>query len=140
VYQIIIIAGNLGRDPEMRYTPAGQAVTNLSVATNRTWNDKEGNPQKETTWFKVAVWGKQAESCNEYLTKGRPVLVEGRLRPDPETGGPRVWTGNDGQPRASYEITASTVRFLGSRGEVDTEAPVIEGEAPPDVDENELPF
>jgi single-strand DNA-binding protein len=142
MYQKIIIVGNLGRDPEMRYTPGGQAVTNLNVATNRRWTDKDGKPQDETIWFRVSVWGKQAEMCNQYLTKGRPVLVEGRLRSDPETGGPRIWTGNDGKPRASYEISAMTVRFLGGRGEAAAETPTAtgEGEPPPDMDENELPF
>ena len=139
MYQKIVIVGNLGRDPEMRYTPSGQAVTNLNVATNNRWTDKEGNPKEETTWFRVSVWGKQAEACNQYLSKGRQVLVEGRLRVDPATGGPRIWTGNDGQPRASYEINALSVRFLGGRGEA-AEPPATEGEPPPDLNEGELPF
>ena len=90
MYQKIVIVGNLGRDPEMRYTPSGQPVTNLSVATNRKWTSADGTPGEETIWFRVSVWGKQAETCNQYLSKGRQVLVEGRLRPDPATGGPRV--------------------------------------------------
>ncbi|MCP4142620.1 MAG: single-stranded DNA-binding protein [Chloroflexi bacterium] len=117
MYQKMVIAGNLGRDPEMRYTPSGQAVTNLNVATNRQYTSNSGEKVKETTWFRVSVWGKQAESCNQYLRKGSKVLVEGRMNQDPATGGPRVWTGNDGSPRASFEITAQTVRFLSSRGE-----------------------
>ncbi len=140
MYHKIIIAGYLGRDPEMRYTPTGQAVTHFSVAASRRWTDREGNQQEETVWFRVSAWGKQAEICNQYLTKGRPVLVEGRLRPDPETGGPRVWTGNDGKPRASFEINALNVRFLAGRGEAAAEAPEVEGEPPPDLEENELPF
>ncbi|HXV41920.1 MAG TPA: single-stranded DNA-binding protein [Anaerolineae bacterium] len=117
MYQKLIIVGNLGNDPEMRYTPSGQAVTNLSVATNRRWTDNGGQQQEETVWFRVSVWGKQAETCNQYLTKGQKVLIEGRLTPDKETGGPRVWTDQNGKPKASYEMTAFEVRFLGSRGE-----------------------
>lgn len=112
MFQTIIVVGNLGRDPEMRYTPAGKPVTNFSVATNRTWTDAQGQQVKETVWFKVAVWGAMAESCNQYLKKGSKVLVEGRLTADPATGGPRVWAGQDGSMRASFEISASNVRFL----------------------------
>jgi single-strand DNA-binding protein len=119
MYHTIIIVGNLGRDPEMRYTPSGQAVTNLSVATNRQYTGSDGTPIKETIWFRVSVWGKQAETCNQYLRKGSKVLVEGRLTPDPKTGGPRIWQGQNG-PGASFEISASTVRFLSSRGEDDS--------------------
>jgi single-strand DNA-binding protein len=115
-YHTIIIVGNLGRDPEMRYTPSGQAVTNLSVASNRQYTDSGGQLVKETIWFRVSVWGKQAENCAQYLKKGRPVLIEGRLNPDPKTGGPRVWQGQSG-PGATFEVTASTVKFLGGRGD-----------------------
>ena len=117
MYQLIVIAGNLGRDPEMRYTPSGQAVTNLNVATNNQYTSKSGEKVKETTWWRVSVWGKQAESCNEYLRKGSKVLVEGRMSQDPETGGPRLWKDNADTWKASYEITAQTVRFLSSKGE-----------------------
>ncbi len=115
-YHTIIVVGNLGRDPEMRYLPSGQPVTNLSLATNRKYTDSNGQLVKETIWFRVSVWGKQAEACNQYLRKGSQVLVEGRLQPDPNTGGPRIWQGQNG-PGASYEIVASTVRFLSSRME-----------------------
>jgi single-strand DNA-binding protein len=114
MFQKLIIVGNLGNDPEMRYTPSGQAVTNLNVATNRKWTDNNGQQQEETVWFRVSVWGKQAEACNQYLSKGRQVLVEGRLTVDKETGGPRIWTDQNGKPRASYEVTAFEVRFIGS--------------------------
>jgi single-strand DNA-binding protein len=114
MFHKIILVGNLGRDPEMRYTPSGQAVTNLSVATNRTYTDSGGSQVKETAWFRVSVWGKQAETCNQYLRKGRSVLVEGRLVPD-ENGNPRIWNRQDGSPAASFEVTAQTVRFLGGR-------------------------
>lgn len=117
MYQKLILIGNLGRDPEMRYTPSGQAVTNLSLATNRTWNDPNGQQLKETTWFRVSVWGRMAEACNQYLRKGSKVLVEGRLNVDPATGGPRIWTRQDGTPGASFEVTAMNVKFLSSRAE-----------------------
>ncbi|OQY30131.1 MAG: hypothetical protein B6I38_07615 [Anaerolineaceae bacterium 4572_5.1] len=117
MYQNVIIVGNLGGDPEMRYIPSGQAVTKFSVATNRQYTNNAGERIKETTWFRVNVWGKQAEACNQYLRKGSKVLVEGRMQQDKATGGPRIWTGNDGSPRASFEMTAQTVRFLSSRQE-----------------------
>ena len=117
MYQKLTIVGNLGSDPEMRYTPSGQAVTNLSVATNRRWTDGNGQQHEETAWFRVSVWGKQAETCNQYLSKGRQVLIEGRLTPDRESGGPRIWTDQNGNARSSYEMTALEVRFLGGRGE-----------------------
>ena len=117
MYHTIIIVGNLGRDPEMRYLPSGQAVTNFNVATSRQYQGSDGNMVKETIWFRVAVWGKQAENCNQYLKKGSKVLVEGRLTPDASTGGTRIWTRQDGTAGASFEVTAQTVRFLSSRGE-----------------------
>ena len=109
MYQTIIIGGNVGRDPEMRYTPGRQAVTSFSVATNRQYTNNNGETVKETIWFRVSAWGKQAETCNQYLKKGSKVLVEGRLTADPATGGPRVWTGQDGSTRASFEVSAGTV-------------------------------
>lgn len=117
MYHTIIVVGNLGRDPEMRYTPSGQAVTNFNVATNRQYTTSDGNKVKETTWFRISTWGKNAENCNQYLKKGSKVLVEGRLNPDPDTGAPKLWTRQDGSAAASYEITANTVRFLSSRAE-----------------------
>jgi single-strand DNA-binding protein len=142
MYQTIIIVGNVGRDPEMRYTPSGQAVTSFSVATNRQYTNNNGETVKETTWFRISAWGKQAETCNQYLKKGSKVLVEGRLTADPATGGPRVWTGQDGSTRASFEVSSSTVRFLSSRGENEAgsmgSAPASEeGGAPLDED---IPF
>jgi single-strand DNA-binding protein len=119
MFHTVIIVGNLGRDPEMRYTPSGQAVTNFNVATNRQYTDSNGQQVKETIWFRVSTWGKQAETCNQYLKKGSKVLVEGRLVPDAATGGPRVYKKQDGTTGASFEISASTVRFLTSRGEAE---------------------
>ncbi len=114
MFQKITIVGNLGRDPEMRYQPDGTAVTNLNVACNRKWTDGSGQPQSETTWFRVSVWGRRAEVCNEYLASGRQVMIEGRLRPDANSGGPRLWTRQDGTMGASFEVTADNVVFLGS--------------------------
>jgi single-strand DNA-binding protein len=117
MFHKIIFVGNLGRDPELRYMPDGQAVTNLNVACNRRWNNNvSGEQEEETTWYRVSVWGKQAEACNEYLEKGRQVLVEGRLKPDSATGGPRLWTRQDGSVGASFEVVASSIQFLGSNG------------------------
>jgi single-strand DNA-binding protein len=116
-YHTIILVGNLGRDPEMRYTPSGQAVTNFSVAINDNYTSSNGEKVERTIWVRVSTWGKQAETCNQYLKKGSKVLVEGRLTVDAATGGPRVWTRQDGTPSASYEVSASTVRFLSSRGD-----------------------
>ena len=139
MFQTVIIVGNLGRDPEMRYIPSGKPVTSFSVATNRQYTNNAGETVKETIWFRVSAWGKQAETCNQYLKKGNKVLIEGRLTADPATGGPRIWTGQDGSPRASFEVTAGTVRFLTPRGE--GEAPAADegaGSAPAE-DEN-IPF
>ncbi|MBL8080462.1 MAG: single-stranded DNA-binding protein [Anaerolineales bacterium] len=121
-YQSTLIVGFLGRDPEMDYTASGQARTRFSVATNRKFKNAAGEELKETAWFNVTAWGKQAEACNAYLHKGSLVLVEGRLVPDPETGGPHIWTRQGGSPAASFEISAETVRFLNTRngnGEAD---------------------
>jgi single-strand DNA-binding protein len=118
MYQKIIVVGNLGGDPTMQYFSDGTAVTNFSMATNRKWTDRQtGEVQEETTWFRVTVRGRQAEAANTYLSKGRQVMVEGRLRPDPTSGGPRLWTRQDGTVAASFELTASEVKFLGGNGE-----------------------
>jgi len=115
MYHTIIVVGNVGKDAEMRYTPSGAAITSFSVATNREYTASSGEKVKETVWFRISAWGKQAEICNQYVKKRMMVLVEGRLNADPQTGGPRLW----GDPvRASFEVTAGTVRFL-SRQEVE---------------------
>lgn len=140
-FHTIVITGNLGGDPEMRYTPSGQAVTNFSVAVNESFTNSNGEKIKKTIWFRVSAWGRQAEICNQYLKKGRMVLVEGRMAGDPNTGGPRIWTGQDGSPRASYEVTAQTVRFLSSRGEYDSSpgsSPMDAGDMLPP--EDDIPF
>lgn len=138
-FHTVILAGNLGRDPEMRYTPSGQAVTNFSVAVSDDYTNNNGERIKRTIWVRVSAWGKQAESCNQYLKKGSKVLVEGRLTVDANSGGPRIWTGQDGTPRASFEVSAQTVRFLSSRGE--GEAPTTdEGAGFAVAEEPDIPF
>jgi len=112
MYQRIEVVGYLGRDPEMRYTPRGQAVTTFSVATTRRWLGQDGQPQEKTTWFRVTAWGRLAEVCYQYLAKGRQVMVEGEIDAS-------AWMGQDGQPRATLELRARSVRFLN--------APNVEG-------------
>ena len=131
MYARIILVGRLGGDPEMRYTPSGQPVTNFSLATNRVWKDREsGENREETTWYRIVVWGSQAESCNEYLSKGRLVLVEAdRIQASP-------YLDRDGEPAASLDVTARTVRFLGGRSE--QTGPDLPQEPPEDLDA--IPF
>ena len=105
-----MIIGNLGRDPEMRYTPQGTAVTSFSVAVSRSFNSRVGEPLEETVWFRVTAWNKLAEICNQYLTKGQRVYVEGRVSM-------RMWDGNDGQKHGSLELTASDLMMLSAKGE-----------------------
>lgn len=140
MYHKIIVVGNLGRDPELRYTQDGTPVTNFSIAANRRWNGSDGGQKEETVWFRVTAWRRMAEVCNEHLKKGRQVLVEGRLNPDPETGGPRVWTGKDGDARASFEITAINIRFLGGRGDAAGGTTKTTAAAPPEPEEEDIPF
>lgn len=142
MYQKLVIVGNLGQDPEMRYMQDGQAVTNFSLACNRRWNDHAtGEQQEEVTWYRVSVWGRQAEAANQYLSKGRQVLIEGRLRPDPNTGGPRLWTRNDGSIGASFEVVADRVQFLGGNGNGANGANGhTNGAAEPAYAEDDVPF
>lgn len=106
----IIIVGNLGRDPELRYTPQGTAVCSFSVATNEKRKDRAGELQNITTWFRVTLWGKQAENANKFLTKGNPIYIEGRLRTE-------EWTDRDGKARTSLEVQATEMQFIGSRSD-----------------------
>ena len=124
----IIIRGNLGRDPESRYLPSGELVVSMNVASNRTYTARDGSQVKETTWFRVSTFGKQAEACAKYLAKGSEVLIQGRLNSDKTTGGPKVFTRQDGTPGSSYEIVAQDVTFLGGKHEAQTEEPVETGE------------
>ncbi len=122
----VMLIGNVGSDPEMRYTPNGKAVTSFRMATNYRYVGSDGERREETEWFRVSVWGKQAEICNQFLSKGRRVYVEGRLHS-------RNWEGQDGQMRTSLEVSANRVIFL------DRVAPVSlaeEGELEPE----DLPF
>ena len=110
--------GNLGRDPEMRFTPGGSQVTKFSVATNRVYKDSNGDEVKETTWRWVEAWGGLGEVCNKFLKKGMRVLVVGRLKPDKETGGPRIYQRKDGGDHtASFEVVAKSVIFLNKKEE-----------------------
>lgn len=115
MYQKVLIIGNLGRDPEMRYLPDGTPVTTMSVATNEKWNDRSGQRQERTTWWRVSVYGRMAETVNQYLTKGQRVLVEGTMVIDPQSGGPRIWTDQGGNTRASFELRAKEIKFLAAR-------------------------
>jgi single-strand DNA-binding protein len=113
-----MIIGNLGRDPEMRYTPSGQAVTQFTVAVNRNYKNQQGERQEETEWFRVVAWGQQAEFSAEYLRKGAKVYIEGRLQT-------RQWEGQDGQKRYTTELVANTIQNLERRPRDDA------GEPPP---------
>jgi single-strand DNA-binding protein len=137
----MMVIGNLGSDPEMRYTPNGQAVTSFSIATNYKYTAPDGERREETEWFRVSVFGRQAESCNQYLSKGKKVFVEGRLKS-------RSYETRDGQTRFSNDILANDVRFIdaGARSEdfpggpeggpEGGPGPVAEGE----MDADNLPF
>lgn len=111
MYQQITLVGNLGNDPEMRYTPSGVPVASFNLAVNKSWVNQEGQRQDKTLWFRVTAWRKQAETVSQYLTKGRQVLVIGEIEEA------RPWTDRDGNQRASLEVTAQTIKFLGGRGE-----------------------
>lgn len=111
MFQQLIIIGNLGGDPELRYTANGTPVANFNVAVNRRWAKEDGSQAEETTWFRVSAWNKLAEVCNQYLRKGRQVMVVGRVSAS-------AYKAADGQPRASLDVTANSVKFLGgARGE-----------------------
>ncbi|HYO58580.1 single-stranded DNA-binding protein [Archangium sp.] len=104
----VILIGNLGADPEVRFTPGGQAVANFRIATSDTWTDKNGQKQERTEWHRIVVWGKLAELCGEYLKKGRQCYVEGRLQT-------REWTDKEGRKNYTTEVVANAVTFLGGR-------------------------
>ena len=104
-----ILVGNLGRDPELRHTPNGQAVVNFTLATSENWTDKSGERQERTEWHRIVVWGRTAEMCHQYLSKGRTVYVEGRIQT-------REWEDKEGNKRYTTEINAQTVQFIGPRG------------------------
>jgi len=106
----VILVGNLGGDPEVKYTPSGSAVANFNIATNESWTNKDGKKDERTEWHRIVVWNKLAELCGEYLAKGRTVYVEGRLQT-------REWNDKDGNKRYTTEIVAQTIQFLGGGAE-----------------------
>ncbi|HUB09735.1 MAG TPA: single-stranded DNA-binding protein [Myxococcales bacterium] len=128
----VILIGNLGANPELRYTQGGQAVANFRIATNEKWNDKNGQAQERTEWHRIVVWGKLAELCNQYLTKGRQVYVEGRLQT-------REWMDKENHKNYTTEVVAQQVTFLGGRdgaqpGQGRGEGPAEDfGPPPPDM-------
>jgi single-strand DNA-binding protein len=142
----VILIGNLGRDPELRYTPGGSPVAEFSLATNDKWKDKEGNPQERTEWHNIVAWGRQAEICGEYLNKGRQVYVEGRIQT-------RSWDDKDGNKRYKTEVVARQVLMLGGRGEgpgpgakadkadpKKSPSPDMVSEPDPDYSDEDIPF
>ena len=131
----ISFVGHLGSEPEMRYTPAGKPVTNFNVASNDQFTNDSGETVKTTTWFRCTSWGKAAEVHNQYLHKGSKVLIEGKLRPDPRTGRPEIWTRQDGSPAADYNVTVHELYFLDNKN---GSAP--EGVQPPAAPEDGIPF
>lgn len=108
----VILIGNVGADPELRYTPGGAAVTNFNMATNESWTDNNGEKQERTEWHRIVVWGRLAEICNQYLRKGSKVYIEGRLQT-------RSWEGQDGQKRYTTEVVARDMQMLDGRDEMD---------------------
>lgn len=111
MYQQLTLIGNLGNDPEMRYSNGGEAVANFSLAVSKSWAGASGQKQEKTTWFRVSIWGKQAEAVSTYLKKGSKAMVVGEIEE------PRVFADRDGNHRAALEVKAQTVRFLDSRSD-----------------------
>jgi len=122
----VMIIGRLGRDPEMRYTASGRPVTTFSVATSRSWNTSDGERRSETEWFNVVAWGSLAEICNQYLTKGQQVYIEGRLQS-------RNWEDSEGKRHTSVEIVANEMIMLGERRSQN-------GQPQEETNEDEFPF
>ena len=132
MWQQITLAGNLGGDPEMRYTQDGTPVTSFSVATNRRWSAQDGTTQERTVWFRISAWRRLAETCNEYLTKGQRVLVVGEVEE------PGTWTDQEGNARASLEVQARVVRFLSTRAEAEGLSPG--SDQPAEGVDEDIPF
>ena len=136
----VILVGNLGRDPELRYTAQGTPVCSFSIATNERRKDRNGEMQDHTTWFRVTLWNRQAETASQYLQKGRQVYIEGRLRVE-------EYTDRDGKPRQSLEVTATDMQFIGTRGDEphqERAASASAGGGPPepagDLSDDDIPF
>ena len=132
-----ILVGNLGRDPELRQTPNGQSVVNFTLATSETWTDKSGERVERTEWHRIVAWGRTAEMCNQYLSKGRTVYVEGRIQT-------REWEDKDGNKRYTTEINANTVNFIGPRtdggGGGSASGPPSGGNDPGPPQDDNIPF
>ena len=136
----VILVGNLGKDPEVRFTPNGRALAKFSVATSERWTDQQGQKQERTEWHNVVVWGKQAETCGQYLSKGRQVFIEGSIRS-------RQYDDKDGNKRYITEVVARDVRFLGGAGgtrapmqDTGFSPPAGEDAAPAGPEEDDIPF
>ena len=137
----VILIGHLGADPEIRYTPSGAPVANFRIATSETWNDRDGQRQERTEWHRIVAWGKLAELCGEYLSKGRQVYIEGRIQT-------RQWEDRDGNKRYTTEIQAREITFLGGRGDGGggrrTQGAAASSQAyddgPPPIDDDDVPF
>ena len=124
----VMIIGNLGRDPEMRYTPSGKPVTTFSVATSRIWNTSEGEKREETEWFNIVAWSSLAEICKQYLTKGQQVYIEGRLQT-------RRWDDQEGNKHTSVEIVANEMIILSERRDTEESSTASES-----IEDEEFPF
>jgi len=131
----VILVGNLGRDPELRYTPQGTPVCSFTMATNERRKDKAGEMQDQTTWFKVTLWGRQAETASQYLTKGRQVYIEGRLRVE-------EYTDRDGKPRHSLEVNGTDMQFIGGRADeaIAAKPPAGEPVERAEMPDDDIPF
>ncbi len=146
MFQQLMLVGNLGNDPEMRYTPSGDPVTSFSLAVNRVWNDRNGQRQEKTIWFRVTAWRRLAETVSQYATKGARVLVIGEIEE------PRIYTDRNGEQRVSLDVTAQNVRFMSPRSESSSEmggsAPHAEhasqaagsGSGGPSLSDEDIPF
>ena len=136
----IILVGNLGRDPELRYTAQGTPVCSFSMATNERRKDKTGEMQDHTTWFRITLWNRLAETASQYLQKGRQVYIEGRLRVE-------EYIDRDGKPRHSLEVFATDMQFIGTRGDDSTQeraasatASAGPADSQPDLSDDDIPF
>jgi single-strand DNA-binding protein len=120
----VMLIGNLGRDPEIRYTKSGQAVANFTLATTEGWTNRSGEREERTEWHRIVAWGKLAETCGEYLSKGKQIYVEGRIQT-------REWEDRDGNKRYTTEVNANQILMLGRRGEGPGDAARPSADAPP---------
>lgn len=128
----VILIGNLGRDPDLRYTPSGQPVAKFPIATSERWKDRDGQPQQRTDWHNIVAWGRQAEVCKEYLKKGSPVYIEGRIQS-------RSYEDKDGNRKYITEIIANRMQMLGKKGEEPSEEETPEPETE-EAEGDDIPF